>query len=243
MKSNHEDEKVLEGFYHYVGQHHAENTANIMDDITKKSKNTFYPAELDSWFNEYVTNLKRQESNKRFRKTFNRVIKRVAIYTLILISGIALMTISVEAFRIRFFNMITEVTDKYTTITIMETNKSKAEEYIISWESYFYSKHIPSGYRLSNSQKFGEIKVIYFTNDTGGSIEFSQSPVNSSFQVDTENAKTEEIKINSVNGFLVEKDGILTLIWATDSNTFYIMGNLSKDDIKSMAESITLINK
>ena len=85
--------------------------------------------------------------------------------------------------------------------------------------------NIPDGYRLSNNQNFGEIKIIYFASDMGDTIEFSHSPVNSSFQVDTENARTEEIKINRVNGILVEKDGILTLIWVTDSNAFHIMAS------------------
>lgn len=243
MKSNYEDEKVLEGFYYYVAKHHAENTAKIMDDITKKAKDTLYPTELDSWFNEYVDDLRRGEKNRKFGKILSKVIKRVAIYALILISGIVLMTMSVEAFRIKFFNMITEVTEKYTTISIKENNKSQAEEHIIPWKSYFYPEYIPNGYKALNSQKFGDVKIIYFTNDMGDSIEFSQSPVNPSFQVDTENAKTEEINVTNVKGLLVEKDGSLSLIWVTDSNTFYIMGKLGKDDIKSMAESIKLINK
>lgn len=243
MKSNQENKKVLEGFYHYIGSHHVENTAKLMDDITKEAENTIYPTELDSWFNEYTDNLKRRERNRKFQRSLKKVIKRVAIFIFIVISGIVLMTISVDAFRIRLFNIITEVREKYTEINIKERDENQVEEHGITWASYFYPERIPDGYSLSNSQNFGEIKIIYFTNDLGDTIEFSQSPVNSSFQVDTENAKTEEIEINSVNGLLVEKDGILTLIWVTDSNTFYIMGKLNKDNIKSMAESIKSVNK
>ena len=225
MKSNQENERVLEGFYHYVGSHHIENIAKLMDDITKEAENTIYPTELDSWFNEYAEDQKRREKNREFQSSIKKVIKRAAIFIFIVISGIALMAISVDAFRIRLFNMITEVREKYTEINIKERDENQVEEHGITWISYFYPELIPDGYSLSNSQNFGEIKIIYFVNDMGDTIEFSQSPVNSSFQVDTENAKTEEIKINRVNGILVEKDGILTLIWVTDSNAFHIMAS------------------
>ena len=52
-----------------------------------------------------------------------------------------------------------------------------------------------------------------------------------------------KIIINAENGILVEKEGILTLIWTTEEKTFHIIGEMERAEIIEMAESLKYFSK
>ena len=199
------------------------------------------PTELDEWFSEYIHKAKKIERRRLFWHRFNSISKRVAIFTVLFGISVLVTTMSVDAFRIKFFNIIVDVTEKYTSMSIIE--KSNAVEEVIKWDSYFAPEFIPNGYKLSNNESFGDVKIIYYLNDKGDEIQFSQSPVNLDFQIDTENALVIDVEIKDNKGFLVEKNNISTLIWTTEDNTFYVIGKVNKESLIKIAESLNFFRK
>ncbi len=239
MKDNHE--KVIEGFYQYIGQCHVENVIEDFDNISKNAHENIIPTELDEWFSKYVLKAKKIERSKLFWHRFNSISKRVAIFTVLFGISVLVTTMSVDAFRIKLFNIFVEVTEKYTSMSI--TEKNKVVEEVIKWESYFAPEFIPDGYELSNNESFGDVKIIYYLNDKGDEIQFSQSPVNLDFQIDTENAFVIDVKIKGNKGVLVEKNNISTLIWTTEDNTFYVIGKVNRESLIKIAESLDFFRK
>ncbi|MDW7662676.1 MAG: DUF4367 domain-containing protein [Bacillota bacterium] len=236
MKEN--ENKVMESFYHYIGENHINHVAEEFDRISADASET---STLDSWFEDYNKQLKKLDQKRKFRAWYQLLSKRVAIFIAIAMVGIFVTTMSVEAFRIRLFNIVTEVTDKYTKVSIVESDNGLEPQ--IDWDTYYAPEYIPEGYNYSNNEIFGEIKIIFYSDTSGREIQFSQTPVNPEYQIDSEDAVVTEVIINAEKGILAQKEGLLTLIWTTDEKTFHIIGEMESDEIIKMAESLKYFSK
>ena len=236
MKAN--ENKIMESFYHYIGENQINHVAEEFDRISADASET---STLDAWFDDYNKQLKKLDQKRKFRSRVQLLSKRVAIFIAIALVGIFLTTMSVEAFRIKLFNIVTEVTDKFTKVSIVETENGLESQ--VDWDSYYAPEHIPEGYTYSNSENFGDIKIIFYSDASGKEIQFSQTPVNPEYQIDTEDAVVTEVIVNGGKGILVEKEGLLTLIWTIDNKTFNIIGEIERDEIMKMAESSKYFSK
>jgi len=110
-------------------------------------------------------------------------------------------------------------------------------------ENAFYPEYMPGDYTLTESQEFGTMRILHFSNKEGKVIEIAQSPIGTSFQVDTENAITSEVEINNVKGILVVKGNLRSLIWTIDQTALYIIGEINEAEIIKIAENITFKEK
>lgn len=236
MKEN--ENKIMESFYHYIGENHINHVAEEFDRISADASET---STLDAWFDDYFRLLKSQEKRRKLRSRYQLLSKRVAIFIALALVGIFVTTMSVEAFRIKLFNIVTEGTDKYTKVSIVETENGIESQ--VDWDSYYAPEYIPEGYTYSNSENFGDIKIIFYSDASGKEIQFSQTPVNPEYQIDTEDAVVTEVIVNGGKGILVEKEGLLTLIWTIDNKTFNIIGEIERDEIMKMAESSKCFSK
>lgn len=239
MKEN--ENKVMESFCYYIGENHVKHIAEEFDRISKDASEIEYPSTLDTWFDDYNKQLKKLDQKRKFRTRVQLLSKRVTIFIAITMVGIFVTTMSVEAFRIKLFNIVTEVTEKYTKVSIVETENGLESQ--IDWDTYYAPEYISEGYTYSKSENFGDIKIIFYSDTTGKEIQFSQTPVNPEYQIDTEDAVATNVIINAENGILVEKEGLLTLIWTTGEKTFHIIGEMERDEIIKMAESLKLFTK
>lgn len=238
MKNNDQKEKIFEELYKYIGILHVENTAKEADDIIEESKHLDFPEELDLWFGEYIGDDIKKDKKKKFKSRVRLIAKRAAIFLIILALGSFITTISVEAYRVRFFNLITDITEKYTNINIERNPNEQPIDNDLLNKSYFYPGYIPVGYKQSDIQNYDKLWLIHFVNDNGDIIELLQSELDPDFQVDTEGATTLEININGAKGILVSKEDVKILLWFTDTNNFYIKGKLDQKEIVTMAESL-----
>ena len=236
-EENNEQEQMMDSFYRYVGYQHIENVAKEFDEISKLAKDIEYPKELDDWFYDYLEKSKKAEKRKKRAASMKRMSSRAAMVVIVLGIGLTVLSFSVEAFRIKFLNLVTDVTQRYTSFQIEEIKNQEEDSIPTNWSNYYLPEYIVDGYSLNRVQEFGENKIMFYQNNQGEEIQFSQSPNNNNFQVDTENAEITEIMINDRKGILVDKNGFLTLFWYNSDYAFYLMGNIDKDEIVKMAES------
>lgn len=239
MKEN--ENKVMESFFHYIGENHINHIAEEFDRLSVYASKIEYPSTLDTWFDFYNKQLEKQHQKRKFSSRVQLLSKRVAIFFAIAMVGIFVTTMSVEAFRIKLFNIVTEVTEKYTKVSIVETENGLESQ--IDWESYYLPEYIPERYTYSKSENFGDIKIVFYSDAKGKEIQFSQTPVNPEYQIDTEEAIVADVTVNGEKAILVEKEGLLTLIWTTDEKTFHIIGELERDEIIKMAENLKYFSK
>ena len=237
-----EQENMMDSLYRYVGYRHSENVARELDEISKLAKDMEYPKELDDWFAGYIENVKKSEKKAKRMAAAKRIANKAAMVAIVLMIGLALVTFSVDALRIGVLNFIVETTQRYTSIKVGNVI-DKEDEVTIPWSSYYLPEYITDGYSISRVEEFSDIRMIYYQNASGEVIEFSQSFGNYNYQIDTENTEATEVMINDTKGILVDKDGVVTLLWNNSDYTFYLTGKADKKEIIKMAESIKFIKK
>lgn len=109
-------------------------------------------------------------------------------------------------------------------------------------------KHLPEGYAQENYELLGSITNIEFINNQGNKIRFSYRPEKSftNISVDNENHEIASCIILDKEAFAISAvndkfdNGV---IWNMNGHTFSLWGKLPIDELKKMAESISILEK
>jgi hypothetical protein len=111
----------------------------------------------------------------------------------------------------------------------------------LEWEGYVPA-YIPPGFEINSYEDYKTAKSIYYSNGQGQTIRFTQYKSNDiDLWLDTEKAATENIMLNATEAFLIDKDGLISIVWAEDV-TFCILGEGSKEELIKMAKSVNKKN-
>jgi hypothetical protein len=229
------ENKVIEAYYGYIGEIYVDSIVDELQEKNEEIKDTSFPEKLDAWVEEYIRKEEKKEKKIKLVKNIKKQSKRAAIILLIIIAGISTLIFTVEAIRVRVFNYFIERNERYTEIKVEEENNIKTPE--LDWENYYQPTYMPEGYFLENEEGIGSIKVLKYTNGEN-EILFTQANNGTDFQLDTEDATTENIKISGNEGFLTIKEDRSMIFWHNEEKSFTITGNIKKEEIIKIAESI-----
>ncbi|MBN4069526.1 DUF4367 domain-containing protein [bacterium AH-315-G05] len=175
----------------------------------------------------------------RIRKKAVQISKRVAMIILTICIASAAVTMSVEAYRVRFFNMIIETSRHFSSVTMEENFQvDYLSELPEEWSNYYYPTILPEGYKFICAVKINDSKYMTFSDEIGNEIRFFQGNISSYLQLDSENAKKIEVEINGKKGIVFDKDGVRIVSWHNNERIFYIQGNVDKSTLVEMAESV-----
>lgn len=96
---------------------------------------------------------------------------------------------------------------------------------------------MPNGFKLSESRNSsGKIYLRFENKNLTFSLYIRQ--LDSTLNVDTENADAKVIKLNGKDAFITEKGDIISIIWNSETKSFALSGNLSEEEIIKIAENI-----
>lgn len=169
----------------------------------------------------------------------NVVIHRfkIAMVTLLIFISLALGTIiSVEAYRLKFFELLREVWHDFTSIHINVDEIESIGTLIPEEPTY-----IPEGYSILESQRDEYTQTIIYTDSNGIEINYNQHVISQSvYLFDTENAETETKAINGQTINIISNKNTIQVYWFDDVHFFAIVGIIDKNEIIKMAESIIL---
>ena len=146
--------------------------------------------------------------------------------------AMTVVTMSVDAWRIRFFNMIKEAEQKYTSVEMVENmyilSNSDIPE---SWRGYYYPEALPEGYELDEATINGDVGIMIFSSGNLDKIIFYQGAIS---------GKTIEVEVKGHEGLLVEKEDLNILMWQDNINMYYIHGNIDKLMLLKMADNVRM---
>lgn len=109
-------------------------------------------------------------------------------------------------------------------------------------DDYYYLPAVPEGFELYDQQRCLTSSSFYYKDGSGRVFFFSQS-VKESFYVyyNSEGWFTEEIKINERPAVYFTEDGINgTIVWDNEDFILEIGGDLSKEELIALAESVKI---
>lgn len=232
-------EKLNETFLYNIGYEHVNNICDETDKLLEKYKDIQVPDSMNEWFIGFQKEIKRKEKRTKIQRMALQVSKRAAMI-LIVISVIgSTITLSVEAFRVRFFNMIIEISQKFSTVSHLEkTEISIQQELPSEWTDYYYPTFLPNDFILTSVRELNTTKYMTFSNGLNEEIRFIQGNLTSEAQIDTEDGKTIEVDINGNKGLIVKKEDVTIISWNNNMASFSIQGNVDKSTLLEIAESL-----
>lgn len=236
-RSNTGQEDMLRAYYKLVGEAHIENVLEELSENIKEIQNTPVSESLDQWVKLYALKQKRAIKRKTLAKKVKKYTSRAAMIAILLISSMMIVTVTVEAVRVRVLNFFLEVNESYTEIQVqVEDDDQPTPD--IDQEGFYYPKYIPDGYSYEDNRSFGKSIMMTFTNGKE-KMTFDQSPNGASYQLDTEDAETLDIAVGENKGLLILKENRVILFWHDELNSYTIISyDVEADEIMKMAESM-----
>ena len=221
MKINEIKDKTLDNLLYYAAQ---EASKELVDEM---------PAPESVEFSyEHKRKMKKLFKNSKKISTKSYLKRASAIVAVfIIISGISIA--SVQAWRIRFLNFIMHITESNTELRYKE-NDTESSSYSADDGNL---ESVPNGFKLSESRNSsGKIYLRFENKNLTFSLYIRQ--LDSTLNVDTENADAKVIKLNGKDAFITEKGDIISIIWNSETKSFALSGNLSEEEIIKIAENI-----
>ncbi|HBE9109961.1 TPA: DUF4367 domain-containing protein [Clostridioides difficile] len=186
-------------------------TRIILDDLPSND-------ELNHVFSKgFERKMKKLIKQQKRSSLTNKLIfysKRTAIVFLIVLASLFTITMSSEALRSRFFELVIRVYEDLTSF-VFSTN----EEDNLSLKNK-EPEYIPKGFKeVDRVDDF----VITYKNDENIEIQYVTDKISSnSIILDTENAKVKDIFVNGYKAKYIRKGTFLQLFW-NDNNFIYLL--------------------
>ena len=160
-------------------------------------------------------------------------IKKIAAIFIITISIVFSGIMSVEAYRIKFFNMIKEVWSELTSIVFWSNNSTNVYDFEPISPIY-----IPNRYEISEEWSSEYENVIIYSDKNTNEIVYNQRAVTQSEYIfDSEGTEIKVINMNNIQVNVLTKNNITQVYWTDEKSVFFISGK-DENDIMRMVESI-----
>lgn len=197
-------------------------------------------------FRERLERSLQDKRNKERRLSHIKVLQRAAVILLVLSSVLAVSLFSVDAFRVRFFNLLIETKPEYTEFRLEEKNGGSDGDQgngaqSVDWPNSYIPTYVPEGYSVESSENYDSMKLILFQNAEGKIIDYAQYSESVSFNYDTEDAVLQDITVNGEAGMLVVKGENYSIIWKHESSIFVVRTQIDEQETLKIAENIKFI--
>lgn len=224
-----------------LGRHYSERLNAEADDITEKYSELPEPKALEEWFNKYTKELERGTRQRKLRSVGKKYVTRAAAIFLVLLLTSAVVTFSVEAFRIKFLNLFIESENDHNTVDFIESGENI--QHPSDWKDYYYPTWLPDGYTLIDAQSNGASKVAILMNKKNVLLIFTQNMNDLGLNIDNKDLDVEIVPINESDGYMVEKDDIISITWSESGMIFSLEGAEEINVMIKISEKIKKVSK
>lgn len=174
-----------------------------------------------------------------FPKVLSRMLRalprQAAIILITVLIGIS-VTLTVNAeFRQKVISWVVEIFETYGIFEI----KGEKEPDMAVLQTY-KPTYLPKGFQLFNTVTQPSLILYEYGTNTGESLSILMSLSDGRIYMDTEGAELKEIDFEGTTAYYFEKDDSGHLIFGKDGYHFVVYGNVDKDEILKIAESIEI---
>jgi len=169
-----------------------------------------------------------------WQRNRGRVQRTAAMFAVVIMVGCLLVT-KVDAFRVPFLELVYTVREEFTSFDIVDHEEQGPVSESIE---DFVPTYVPDGFHIKSVDEDENSFFISFIDEKDDyySIDFYRSARSSA--IDTEDATMEELEIIGYPGFVVKKDGDITVVWYPENSQYIIGGTISENEIYSILGSI-----
>ncbi len=174
---------------------------------------------------------------ERRAPTMRRMVHHMKVAAAMLLVTLTLTfgtVMSVEAYRIRFFEFVTQVWEELTSVVIHSDDNADYDKVMTVSPSY-----IPEGYVILDETNIQYENTIIYVDEEGTEIYYSQTLLTQGEAIlDTENTVTQTMLIGSQEVSLIANKGITQIYWHDSFSSFSLVGKIGESELLKMAESV-----
>ena len=197
-----------------------------------------------SFSEKFETQIKKliHRREKQYYVLINTVAKRVAMIILAVIITTVSATIGIAAIYQPFADFIMEIFDDHTLIRPNPDNQTSSVDPLSKWKAYTPS-YIPEGFEVKNRMTGFEYDFKRYSSKEGFFFIEQCAVYNGHISIDTEGVCVEDIYINGIKGIYYENKGEKTIILLTNNNCITVQGNIDKNKLINIANSLNIEEK
>lgn len=185
-------------------------------------------------FNRKMAALLKYERRTPTMRMIVRQMKIAAAVFVIVLSMAFGTVMSVEAYRIRFFEIVTTVWEELTSIVIGSEENAGHDTLTPIAPTY-----VPKGFEIIDQQSDKYENTIRYLHENGVEILYSQHlTTQSEFILDTEDVEPNMIIIGSQEVYILFNKGTTQLYWNDNFNFYHLISRCNESELLKMAESI-----
>lgn len=175
------------------------------------------------------------------RKRLPKLLRRMAVAVVAICFVFFAAMTTVQAFRVKVMNFWMSIQPGYTIFRLQEDGTSNKGNLVVDWTNAYVPTYVPEGYEVSSVNVSQFVKRIVLQAEKS-SIVYMEMTGATSPTVDTENASLlETISINGLSGMLVEKNGLVTIVWSSNERMFMVETQADIDTAMKVAQGVKFI--
>lgn len=228
----------------YTALCHIENEAAELDKLALElSQDDITKYELNNKTLLMIKKYQKKKRNRQITKAAQKVLTKVAIFFLVLVITFSTLYITVDAFKVTVLNFVFNQEDEYTDIRLQEDDPAASQNTIVpdDWQGLYAPTYLPADFYLQDSSKSNSSSQLEYMNNNGDFIRYICTPNNTAIAIDNEDIDAQKIIITGKDGYLIEKNGKISMLWHDNDNIWQLITNLSAEEAKAVAESIKKI--
>ena len=192
-------------------------------------------------FERRMKRMIREQKRTPLMNSLISVMKKVAVFFIVLLIGSTVVTVSVEAYRTRFISFVKKITGKTTTY-----------EYRIGDVPYLQADlarsvtgYIPETFRVTRLETSARHYYAHYADGNGHDFSLELTFVDASstgfVSIDTEDSELKEVYVNENEAVLNTKDDERQLIWSVNNVLCLLAGNIEESEMLRIAEAVEII--
>lgn len=208
------------------------STENIIIESLPKEEDLSH--RFSKRFERRMNKLIRQEKRTPFMRSFINYSKRVAVIFLIFTTIVFATTMSVEAYRVKFFEIATEVWEEFTSIIFKSKDHINNNQLIPAIPEY-----IPKGFSILEESTSDHLYRVIYISENNKEIFYEQRVLSyGEIILDTENVETKVIEIGNQTIILFTNKGTNQIYWSDDSYSYTLISSINKDEVIKIVKGI-----
>lgn len=217
--------EIEDDFYAQFSDEFADEEVDLPEDFDQKMKAMFAEAHAEE----------KKELRKKLRP---RRIRNIAATILVTICVGSACIMSVDAWRIKIFNIVFEITDGGRSVKYNDPDADLNKKLDINFADKV-PEYVPKGYTISEVRQVGTKNAILYENEDGDYLQFEISDAEiTSFDIYSE--YDEKLDINGTLGYCASKGGVSVLIWDKNGIVFKLTGLINKEELLKIANSVEI---
>lgn len=208
---------------------------NLLQSIEDNDNSAHLVCDDDRVLRLIDKRIRRNQIRHFCHRVLPAVGKSIAMILLVFYIGLTTAAATVAPVRVALSEFIMNFGSEYVEIELRGTG-----EFIdvpVGWNGDYIPSLVPDGYAIKH---VGEHTLVY-NDPMGSTLTFQEYDNNSSIRIDMSSSSIEYTSVNGSHFVVVNREAFNTVYWSNGDHIFVLGGNMSKDGLLAIADSIRII--